>query len=61
VAPAAVITLITAKTLVSPIRMLTYEAPVLGFAMTLARLLPAILLPPLVGWLGGWIYRSLEK
>jgi hypothetical protein len=29
--------------------------------MTLARLLPAILLPPLVGWLGGWIYRSLEK
>jgi uncharacterized membrane protein YraQ (UPF0718 family) len=61
VAPAAVITLITAKTLVSPIRMLTYEAPVLGFAMTFARLLPAILLPPLVGCLGGWIYRSLEK
>jgi uncharacterized membrane protein YraQ (UPF0718 family) len=61
VAPAAIITLITAKTLVSPIRMLTYEAPVLGFRMTLARLLPAILLPPLVGWLGGSIYRSLEK
>jgi uncharacterized membrane protein YraQ (UPF0718 family) len=61
VAPAAIITLITAKTLVSPIRMLTYEAPVLGLRMTLARLLPAILLPPLVGWLGGLIYRSLEK
>jgi uncharacterized membrane protein YraQ (UPF0718 family) len=61
VAPAAIITLVTAKTLVSPIRMLTYEAPVLGFKMTLARLLPAILLPPLVGWLGGLIYRSLEK
>lgn len=60
VAPAAIITLVTAKTLVSPIRMLTYEAPVLGWRMTLARLLPAILLPPIVGWLGGVIYRVLE-
>lgn len=60
VAPAAIITLVTAKTLVSPIRMLTYEAPVLGWRMTLARLLPAILLPPLVGWAGGAVYRLLE-
>lgn len=60
VAPAAIITLVTAKTLVSPIRMLTYEAPVLGWRMTLSRLLPAILLPPLVGWAGGVIYRLLE-
>lgn len=60
VAPAAIITLVTAKTLVSPIRMLTYEAPVLGWHMTLARLLPAMFLPPLVGWAGGMIYRFLE-
>lgn len=59
VAPAAIITLVTAKTLVSPIRMLTYEAPVLGWRMTLSRLLPAILLPPLVGFLGGALYRVL--
>jgi uncharacterized membrane protein YraQ (UPF0718 family) len=60
VAPAAIITLVTAKTLVSPIRMLTYEAPVLGWRMTLSRLLPAVLLPPLVGLAGGMIYRMLE-
>ncbi len=60
VAPAAIITLVTAKTLVSPIRMLTYEAPVLGWRMTLARLLPAVLLPPLVGYFGGVLYRVLE-
>ena len=56
-APAALLTLITAKTLVSPIRMLTYEAPVLGWPLTLARLIPGVLLPPLVGWLGGLLYR----
>lgn len=57
-APAALLTLITAKTLVSPIRMLTYEAPVLGWPLTLARLIPAVLVPPLVGWLGGLLYKS---
>jgi uncharacterized membrane protein YraQ (UPF0718 family) len=56
-APAALLTLITAKTLISPIRMLTYEAPVLGWPLTLARLVPGLLLPPLVGLLGGLLYR----
>jgi uncharacterized membrane protein YraQ (UPF0718 family) len=56
-APAALLTLITAKTLVSPIRMLTYEAPVLGWPLTLARLVPGVLVPPLVGWLGGVLYK----
>lgn len=56
-APAALLTLITAKTLVSPIRMLTYEAPVLGWPLTLARLVPGVLLPPLVGWLSGLLYK----
>jgi uncharacterized membrane protein YraQ (UPF0718 family) len=59
--PAALITLLTAKTLVSPIRMLTYEAPVLGWPLTLARLLPGIVLPPIVGWIGGLLYASLSK
>ncbi|HET7502818.1 MAG TPA: permease [Kofleriaceae bacterium] len=56
-APAALLTLIAAKTLVSPIRMLTYEAPVLGWPLTLARLVPGVLVPPLVGWLGGLLYK----
>jgi uncharacterized membrane protein YraQ (UPF0718 family) len=60
-APAALITLITAKTLVSPIRMLTYEAPVLGWPLTLARLIPGLLVPPLVGLLGGAIYKWLAQ
>ena len=55
-APAALLTLITAKTLVSPIRMLTYEAPVLGWPLTMARLIPGVLVPPLVGLLGGLLY-----
>ena len=58
-APAALLTLITAKTLVSPIRMLTYEAPVLGWPLTFARLVPGVLAPPLIGWLGGLLYRAL--
>jgi uncharacterized membrane protein YraQ (UPF0718 family) len=56
-APAALLTLITAKTLISPIRMLTYEAPVLGWPLTLARLVPGLLLPPVVGLLGGLLYK----
>jgi uncharacterized membrane protein YraQ (UPF0718 family) len=56
-APAALLTLIAAKTLVSPIRMLTYEAPVLGWPLTLARLVPGVLVPPLIGWLGGLLYK----
>ena len=59
--PAMIITFITAKTLLSPIRMLTYEAPLLGWPMTLARFIPAILLPPLLGYLGQWLYRTFNQ
>ena len=52
----ALIAFLTAKTLVSPVRMLTYEAPLLGWPLTLARLLPALLLPPVLGWLGQWLF-----
>ena len=60
VSAGALITLITAKTLVSPIRMLTYEAPLVGWPLTLARLIPALLLPPLVGLAGQWLFRLFE-
>ena len=56
-APGALIALITAKTLVSPIRMLTYEAPLLGWRLTLARCVPALFLPPIMGLVGQWLFN----
>jgi uncharacterized protein len=56
VAAGALIALVSAKTLVSPIRMLTYEAPLLGWPLTLARLVPGMLAPPLLGLAGQWLY-----
>lgn len=58
--PGAVIAFLTAKTLISPVRMLTYEAPLMGWPLTLARCLPGILLPPLLGWLGQWLYSLMK-
>ena len=55
------ITLLTAKTLVSPIRMLTYEAPLLGWPLTLARCIPGLLLPPLLGVLGQWLFNLFKR
>jgi uncharacterized membrane protein YraQ (UPF0718 family) len=54
------IALLTAKTLVSPIRMLTYEAPLLGWPLTLARFIPGVLLPPLMGLIGHWLFGLLR-
>jgi uncharacterized membrane protein YraQ (UPF0718 family) len=51
------IALITAKTLVSPIRMLTYEGPLVGWPLTLARFIPGVLVPPLLGLVGQWLFR----
>lgn len=48
VPPEALIALITAKTSVSPIRILTYEAPLLGGQLTIARCVPALLVPPIM-------------
>jgi uncharacterized membrane protein YraQ (UPF0718 family) len=58
--PGALIAFLTAKTLVSPVRMLTYEAPLLGWPLTLARFIPGVLLPPLMGWLGQWLYMLIK-
>jgi len=55
-APGPLIALLTAKTLVSPIRMLTYEAPLLGWPLTLARFIPGVLLPPVMGLIGQYLY-----
>jgi uncharacterized protein len=60
-APGPLITLITAKTLVSPIRMLTYEAPLLGWPLTLARFIPGVLLPPFMGMIGTWLFAVFSE
>lgn len=60
-APGALIALITAKTLVSPIRMLTYEAPLLGWPLTIVRCVPALFVPPIMGILGQWLFSLLMK
>jgi uncharacterized protein len=60
-APGPLIALLTAKTLVSPIRMLTYEAPLLGWPLTLARFIPGVLLPPFMGLAGQWLYALLAR
>jgi uncharacterized membrane protein YraQ (UPF0718 family) len=60
-APAPLITLLTAKTLVSPIRTLTYEAPLLGWPLTLARFVPGVLLPPVMGLLGQWLFGLFKR
>ena len=49
------IAFIAAKTLLSPVRMFTYEAPLLGWPLTLARFLPGLLVPPLLGVVGQWL------
>ena len=54
------ICLLSAKTLVSPIRTLTYEAPLLGWQLTLARFIPAVLAPPLLGLIGHWLFGALR-
>ncbi len=59
-APGPVIALLTAKTLVSPIRMLTYEAPLLGWPLTLARFIPGLLLPPFMGLIGQWLFAVFK-
>jgi uncharacterized membrane protein YraQ (UPF0718 family) len=61
VAAGPLIALISAKTLVSPIRMLTYEAPLLGWPLTLARFLPGVLVPPLLGVAGQWLFDLLSR
>jgi uncharacterized protein len=60
-APGPLIALVTAKTLVSPIRMLTYEAPLLGWPLTLARFIPGVLVPPFMGLLGQWLFAMFSR
>jgi len=60
-APGPLIALLTAKVLLSPIRLVSYEAPLLGWPMTLARFIPSLLLPPVIALLGHWLFNLFHK
>ncbi|MDE2060576.1 MAG: permease [candidate division NC10 bacterium] len=50
------LTFITAKSLLSPIRLFTWEVPFLGWAFVTARTVPSLLLPPIIGIIGQRLY-----
>jgi uncharacterized protein len=58
--PGPLIALISAKVLLSPIRVLSFEAPLMGWPITVARLLPSLFLPPLLGVVGQWLFQLFD-
>ncbi len=50
------LTFITAKLLLSPIRLFTWEVPFLGWAFVAARTIPSLFLPPIIGLIGQRLY-----
>ena len=55
------LTFITAKSLLSPIRMFTWEVPFLGWAFVTARTVPSLLLPPIVGIVGQRLFTLFPR
>jgi uncharacterized membrane protein YraQ (UPF0718 family) len=55
------LTFITAKLLLSPIRLFTWEIPFLGWAFVAARTVPSLFLPPIVGIIGQRLYALFPK
>lgn len=41
-------------------RFVVWELPILGPRIALARFASSVAVPPLVGWMGGWLYRVLR-
>lgn len=51
---------IAAWALIGLNRFFVWELPILGPNVALVRFAASMGLPPLVGWLGGWLYRTLH-
>lgn len=51
---------IAAWALVGLNRIVVWELPILGPRITLVRFLASVGVPPLIGCLGGWLYRLLR-
>ena len=41
-------------------RFFVWELPILGPRVALVRFVASAGVPPLIGWLGGWLYRALH-
>jgi hypothetical protein len=41
--------------------MLTYEAPLMGWPITLARFLPGLFVPPVLGLVGQWLFEAMAR
>jgi uncharacterized membrane protein YraQ (UPF0718 family) len=54
------ITFVTAKLLLSPLRAVSWELPFLGEAFVVARNVPSLFVPPVVGILGERLYKALS-
>src|SRR5262245_20394207 len=55
------VTFITAKSLLSPTRLFSWEAPFLGWPFAAARAIPSFLLPPLVGLIGQRLFTFFNR
>jgi len=55
------VTFITAKSLLSPTRLFSWEAPFMGWPFAAARAIPSFLLPPLVGLIGQRLFTFLNR
>lgn len=55
------VTFITAKSLLSPTRLFSWEAPFLGWPFAAARAIPSLLLPPLVGIIGQRLFTFFNR
>ena len=61
VAVGPLLAFITAKTLLSPTRLLIWEIPFLGWPFTAARFLPSILFPPIIGIIGQRLFNIFSR
>ena len=51
---------IAAWALIGLNRLLVWELPILGPQIALVRFLASMGVPPLIGWLGGWLFRAFR-
>ncbi len=55
------VTFITAKSLLSPTRLFSWEVPFLGWPFAAARAIPSLLLPPLIGIIGQRLFTFFNR